>query len=322
MSRLVIISLALGLLGCWGPTAEGRLTCGPAGECPSGWYCHTGNRCWSTPADAAEPSDANLPEDASDPEGGPTVVYVLSGVEAPAPVDMTLPGFDLDRAPGGVEGRCDSAPADFTSSVIGAPNVDNQFGARLVGLLGGMLDGGFGGAFRAANAVGLHYVLLRLTDVDSYVADERVGVEFVVAALAGARPPMLDASGGLARGQEFDNAHVLGSSEAAIVGGRVFGSLPRLPLRFQRNLDTSFELVLHDGRWAADITADDLTRGELGGRLVPSELVDALEVFGLGFDEATVRGVASPDLLPNADGSTCEGISAGLAFSAVSGTLR
>lgn len=101
-----LFAMALVLVGCWGAPAEGRLTCGPAGECPAGWYCHTGNRCWSTPADGGT-GDVGSGDGGPGPDAGPgpacgngadddpslaEVRAVLGGVEA-----FTLPRREVSR---------------------------------------------------------------------------------------------------------------------------------------------------------------------------------------------------------------------------------
>jgi hypothetical protein len=61
MARFGLLVALAWLAACWSPPAEGRLRCGPSGECPGGWFCRDDGLCWST----AEP-DAGR-GDASDP---------------------------------------------------------------------------------------------------------------------------------------------------------------------------------------------------------------------------------------------------------------
>jgi hypothetical protein len=328
MSRLFATSLALVVFGCWGPPAEGRLTCGPAGECPSGWYCHTGNRCWSTPADAhvdapRDATSADVPTDAfDDPGDGMTVAYVVSRLDAPEPTAMMVPGFDLDGAPGMTGSRCDERAPDLTSSVTGAPNVDNQLGANFAPILDAAITGGFAVGVRRRIATGSYLIVLQLTDVDDYTSDGRVGALFVRAGLpAGTSTPMLDGVGELSPGQAFDQRGVFWRGDLAIVDGRVSWSSEALPLELDRGDGVQAGFILRDVRWAADVSASGLTRGEIGGRIDFRDLVAFTAESGLGVDEMTVRGIAMPDLVPNSDGSRCDGVSAGFSFSAVSAML-
>lgn len=70
--------LGLGLIvgACSPPIPEGRFACDQDGDCPSGWFCRTDQRCYSTltPADAAVDSGPRDPgsDDAGVGDSGPS----------------------------------------------------------------------------------------------------------------------------------------------------------------------------------------------------------------------------------------------------------
>lgn len=87
------------LSSCWRAPAEGRLACGPAGECPTGWYCHSTNLCWSTPESGF---DGGL-DGATD-----------AGIDAPRPdvPDRDVPILDAPVDAPAIPDRCGNATVD------------------------------------------------------------------------------------------------------------------------------------------------------------------------------------------------------------------
>lgn len=61
MARFGLLVALAWLAACWSPPAEGRLRCGPSGECPGGWFCRDDGLCWSTAEPDAGRGDATDP---------------------------------------------------------------------------------------------------------------------------------------------------------------------------------------------------------------------------------------------------------------------
>jgi hypothetical protein len=258
-----------------------------------------------------------------DPPGGPTVIYVVNTADVPeVDAENRAPGFDLDGAPGAAAtDRCDDA-IDYTSPVTGAANVDNQLSANVIGLVAGMLMGGVPGAIEEQIAAGTFLLMMEVSDVDSFNNDSSVSVRLILGALpAGMTMAMVGADGRLTPGQSFTSMTVLATiPEAEINGGRIEIASDSLPLSLDV-MGMSLTLTLRQARIAADISATGLSRGEIGAQLSVADIVSLAMMFGLGVDEMTIRGVAQPDLMPNADGSVCDAISAGLTFEATTAML-
>jgi len=252
------------------------------------------------------------------PDDGDTVTYIVSTADVPeVNADDEAPGFDLDGAPGvAASDRCDDA-LDYTSPITGAANVDNQLSANVIGLLGGMLDGGVTGAIEEQIAAGTFLLLMEVNDIDSYTNDGSVNVRLILGQLpAGTTMAMVGADGRLTAGQTFESMTVLAEIDGAeIDGGRFEVAADTLPLSLAVD-GMDLTLTLNEARIAANISETGLSDGEIGAQLAVSDLVNLANMFGLGVDEMTIRGVAQPDLDPNADGSVCNAISAGLTFEA------
>lgn len=253
-----------------------------------------------------------------DPNDGETVTYIVSTADVPeVNAAEEAPGFDLDGLPGvAATDRCDDA-VDYTSPITGAANVDNQLSANVIGLLGGMLKSGVTGAIEEQIAAGTFLLLMEVNDIDSYTNDGSVSVRLILGALpAGTTMAMVGADGRLTAGQTFTSMTVLAEIDGAeIDGGRFEVAADSLPLSLAVD-GMDLTLTLNEARIAANISETGLSDGEIGAQLAVSDLVNLANMFGLGVDEMTIRGVAQPDLDPNADGSVCNAISAGLTFEA------
>lgn len=253
---------------------------------------------------------------------GATYTYIVNTADVPE-ADMTtgrIPGFNLDGVDSsGASDRCDDAP-DFVSSVSGAAGVDNQLGGNVIGLLGDMLGpDGVQGAVREQIAAGSFLLLLEVSDVESFNNDPDVSVRLILGAFAGTI--MLDGDGLVAPGQTFTSMSVLATiPSAAIVGGRLTVEAPSLPLTLDVD-GNSITLNLVEARVGGTISATGMTDGEIGAQISVAEIVTLGEMLAPGtITEDLVRSVALPDLDPNADGTVCDAISAGLTFAATTAT--
>jgi hypothetical protein len=253
-----------------------------------------------------------------DPNDGDTVTFIVSTADVPeVNADDEAPGFDLDGAPGvAATDRCDDE-FDYTSPITGAANVDNQLSANVIGLLGGMLDGGVTGAIEEQIAAGTFLLLMEVNDIDSYTNDGSVSVRLILGQLpAGTTMAMVGADGRLIPGQSFESMTVLADIDGAEIGGGRFEvAADSLPLSLAVD-GMDLTLTLNEARIAANISETGLRDGEIGAQLAVSDLVNLANMFGLDIDEMTIRNIARPDLDPNADGSVCNAISAGLTFEA------
>jgi hypothetical protein len=254
----------------------------------------------------------------TDRTDGMTVTYVVSTADVPeVSADNEAPGFDLDGAPGtAATDACNDAP-DFTSPITGAANVDNQLSANVIGLLAGMLDMGVAGAIEEQIAAGSFLLMMEVVDIDAFTNDTNVDVRIILGQLpAGTTMAMVGADGRLTPGQTFEQMTVLATiTGAEISGGRIEVAADSLPISLAVD-GMNLTLTLRQARIAADISMGGLARGEIGAQLSVTDIVTLAAMFGLGVDEMTIRGVAQPDLDPNADGSICNAISAGLTFEA------
>lgn len=257
---------------------------------------------------------------------GETRTYLLSAADVPA-VDMsagTAVGFNLDGmvTAGGGESCVDAAP-DFTSPE-GEAGVDNQFAAVLLPALSELADIDDVGALIAEQiADGSLLLMIQIDDDD----DDRGGagepvdsvqVSLYLGELPTGATVMVDGSGRPTAGQDFDRGMSLGTTvTGTIEDGRLRLEADTLPLSFDID-GTIATLTLSEVRMEGNITADTITNGVIGAQITVASIVELGELIMPGVvTEELVRGFADPDLAPNADGSICDAISAGLTFASV-----
>jgi hypothetical protein len=245
---------------------------------------------------------------------GVTYSYVLTTADLPAADPLGhLVGFDLDALPGtGAGMRCDDA-LDFVSPISGATDVDNQLAASV---LPDRPD--VRALFEAEAAAGRTLLVLEVADIDSFTRDESIAVRVISARLGpGTEAPLLE-GGRLSSEQTF----VMGSvvtlvTEARIVNHRLEMRADALPLSLSIGAPASpVSFTMRDAVLSATIDAFGLHDGELGARISVADLVALASAFDTAATEETIRAALSPDLSPNADGTECDGVSAGLTFEA------
>lgn len=276
-----------------------------------------------------------------------THTYVISQLAVPDPGTGTpaqAPGFDLDMQGSDVNStRCDLVQLDYAWSQTNATNVDNQLvgqiKAAIEGALSTNVDCAVNDVFRDGNL----FVVATVSDINSFTADSSVSVDLVVAQLAagatyesvmGANIECGTTSSpdptplfSVAAGQSFTTMQAIATDVAGtIVDGRLSITTPTLPISLTFEMDgtpTAFALTLTNARLSAQISAEGLTNGVLGGGLQVQELVDLATEINPSAGPVAGGVLASfADLSPNADGSECAAISAGLTFSAVGATLN
>lgn len=279
MKRCTWIAALAALVGCETPVFPCGLTDGVSADCPS---------------------------------QGEIVTYVLRTVDLPAPdLRGRTVGFDLDGAPGTGGARCDDA-VDFTSSITGAPDVDNQLAAHPSAIIDAT---DLSTLVESQIAAGELLVVLEVSDIDSYDDDPSVSVRLMTATLPRDTPmAMVGADGRLTQGQTFFPGTTIATfPEAAIVDSRLELSFERLPLSLFLGPGAS-ALTLEGARLSAEVRPTDLVHGELGGAIPVADLVAFTEALGSPLTEAEIRAAFLPDLDPSADGATCGAISAGFSF--------
>lgn len=267
-----------------------------------------------------------------------TLVYVVSGLDIPAPIDGATAGFDLDHASSdGTGDDCVGRARDFTSLVSGATGVDNQF-ALAVPVLETELPDGVAGMFGAEIAAGSYLLVMEVT-TSSLREDQQVEVHLYLAETAGPAcdathtcPPgsmcLGDATSGrcgprieggvIVAGQTLLAAMDIGTVPATITGSRIELDVDGLPLRMLLG-DADIELRLVDAHISADITAAHLSNGEIGGTITVENLIEEAGSSGI---IAPDPGTSFADLGPNADGTSCSGVSIGLTFEAVEAAVE
>jgi hypothetical protein len=254
-------------------------------------------------------------------------------------------GLDLDGMVGGDPSRpCTTAP-DLVSAVSGHEGVDNQMQPHWA-MLAVSNEDGVDGAYRDLIEGGTWLVVVTIDDLNSYNNDDaiRVGLR-VVRTLDGSLPLPSDACAahadaesciadtwsacswsaahascsGIAAGQTFATVQDLGTFTGTIVGGRLLaGTSGELPIAIPAPANDTARI--HDVQITAHVTQDALIGAELGGTYLVHDVLDLAGMFG-GGDLATVESWSMPDLLPDATGAHCAGISVGFAFGAIAAVV-
>ena len=129
---------------------------------------------------------------------------------------------------------------------------------------------------------------------------------------------MASACSGIAGGQTFAMLTDLGTVNGSITGGQISAITDTLPLSFAA-MGQTITLTLHSVQFGGHITATNITNGEFGAQILIAELMQVVADLGFSID---VTSFVSPDLMPNADGSTCAALSAGMGYAAISATLE
>jgi hypothetical protein len=285
---------------------------------------------------------AGCPSNTTPDDPEVTNVYILSGGDIPEPTsDGFAVGFNLDgMVSDGTGADCVGMAPDFTSSISGADGVDNQL-AGVVGLLAGELPDGVAGALREQIALGTFLLVMEVTSngirndssasVHLYLGQAMNGMCDNAAMMCPANSlcpedaavgmempcgPTTDAGGIIEADQEFTMTMDIATVPATITNGHLLIELPSLPLTLVIS-GNMLELNLLNANVGADISDATLTNGEIGAEVTVQNILDVAAVAGFDITEELIRTVAGPDLMPSADGTTCNSISAGLSFEAV-----
>ena len=247
--------------------------------------------------------------------GGAVFAFLVRSLTTFAPGDggLSFHGFDLDgRASDG------SAPEDCgvsdETSPDGRTGIDNA--------IGGLWGEDFSSLFNQSYARGISPIVIRLSGVDDFDSDDCVDVEWSGGQWVGAAvdPASPQAAGQLLR-QDRPTSRLLG---ARIENGRLLADGDgTIALRAEHEGVEGvhrLDLPLALSRISFAASAEQLTQGELGGRLDPQDVYRAYQsVFGSLVTRDQVASILRPDL-PSGQ-SRCALLSAGYGFEAVGVTI-
>jgi hypothetical protein len=263
-----------------------------------------------------------------------SVTYIVGEISIPSmpsgAMSNITPGFNLDDkvSVDGGAGNCEDFIQDFVNEQ-GETGVDNQLVGSLIGLLSGFVsDLDVQATVDEQISTGALLLAVRVNDIESFETDpDGVTLDLFLVDPAGcAMSPCAPMGGTVSADQmwamQAGPALATGLS-ATIEGGVLSGGPLDLPLSFEAS-GMTIDLVIRDARVGGDISEDGMANGNIGGELRIDDIVALAEMIMPGIGE-TARGILtdSADLSPSsADPMTCESISAGIGFSAVSGTLE
>ena len=247
--------------------------------------------------------------------GGAVFAFLVRSLATFARGDggLSFHGFDLDgrASDGSVPEDC--GVSDETSP-DGRTGIDNA--------IGGLWGEDFAGLFNHSYARGISPIVIRLSGVDDFDSDDCVDVEWSGGQWVGAAvdPASPQAAGQLLRqdrpinrlpGARIENGRLLADGDGAIA------------LRAQHEgpegvRSLTWPLALSRISFAA--SAEQLTQGEVGGRVDPEDVYRAYQsVYGSIFPRELIATVLRLDL-PSGQ-SRCALLSAGYGFEAVGVTV-
>jgi hypothetical protein len=263
-----------------------------------------------------------------------SVTYIVGEISIPdmpsgAMANIT-PGFNLDDkvSTDGGAGNCEDFIQDYVNEQ-GETGVDNQLVGSLIGLLSGFVsDLDVQMTVDEQISTGALLLAVRVNDIESFETDpDGVTLDLFLVDPAGCMMSPCAPTGGTVSADQMwamQAGPALATGLAATIEGGVLSGGPLdLPLSFEAG-GMTIDLVIRDARVGGDISEDGMENGNIGGELRIDDIVMLADMIMPGIGE-TARGILtdSADLSPSsADPMTCESISAGIGFSAVTGTLE
>lgn len=249
--------------------------------------------------------------------------YIVGAITIPeAPDAMNrVPGFNLDATDsmdGGGDGCVGSNP-DYTS-LTGEAGVDNLFVGSLVSTIQTLGDINVQTSVNEQIASGSLLLAMRVNDINSFANDSSVTLDLFLVKQGDCAGETCPVVGGVMAGGAWtqrDAAYATGVS-GSITAGSLRATVPSLPLNFTAS-GTMVNLTIQNANIGATITEGGLATGQIGGGIAFSQLVTIAMMLEDSLTEETLRSVVDADLNPRAaDANTCDGISVGLGFTAVS----
>jgi hypothetical protein len=256
-----------------------------------------------------------------------TRTYVLSTISIPEVMGSgaaaTAAGFNLDgMVSTGTGSTCVDLTPDYLSlNDPGETGVDNAL-AGLVPTLEMLIGGeGLDATLQEQITEGTLLIMMQVRDINSFTNDSSIQVQLYLGSVPGGGAPGITGST-LTPGQAFTGMPVGTVQTGSIVSGRMRVSTPLLTIGI--NTDSlMLDLNIRSAQVRATIRTDSLSNGAIGGALRVEEIADAAEAIMPGL-RATVLSVLGgvADLEPQAaDPLTCDSLSTGILFTAVSATL-
>ncbi|MDQ3032086.1 MAG: hypothetical protein M3Y87_06695 [Myxococcota bacterium] len=259
-----------------------------------------------------------------EPELNETQIYVISNISIPEVMGSgaaaTAAGFNLDgMVSTGAGTTCVELTPDYMSSNDpGEEGVDNGL-ANLVPTIEMLLGDGetLDQTLQRQITEGDLLLMMRIEDIDSYNNDSSVSVQLLFGTVPGGGAPMVSGSS-LAPGQTFEAMELGAPVTGSIVSGRLRVNTDLLTLSINTG-EFMLPLNIRNAQIRANITADALVNGAIGGSLRVMEIADAAEMIMPGL-RATVLSVLGgvADMEPQAgDPTMCDALSTGILFGAV-----
>ena len=249
-----------------------------------------------------------------------THTYVISTISIPEATGTMAAGFNLDGMVSTGEGTtCVDLSPDYTSTNDMEEGTDNGLASllpTLAMLVGGPLDE----TLQAQIVDGSFLLLMEVSDINGFNNDDSVMVQLYIGSVPGGGAPMI-AGATLAPGQAFDGMAIGTPQTGSITGGRLTVATPLLTLAIDTG-DFMIDLPIRTAQIRADISATGLGNGAIGGSLRVEDIATAAEMI-MPFLGYTVRGGLGgvADRQPQAaDPTTCDALSVGILFNAVSAT--
>jgi hypothetical protein len=129
---------------------------------------------------------------------------------------------------------------------------------------------------------------------------------------------MASACSGIAPMQTFHMLQSLGMVSGSITGGQISATVDSLPLSFAA-MGQTITLTLHNVQFGGRITATNITNGQFGAKISIAELMQTVADLGFSID---ITSFVMPDINLLGSGTTCDAISAGMAYDGIAATLN
>lgn len=261
-----------------------------------------------------------------------TMTYIVDTITIPpsptGPMMNITPGFNLDdkvSVEGGA-GNCEDAIGDYVNDQ-GDTGIDNQLVGILISTLMGFIsDLDVQAEVDTQISSGSLLLAVRVNDINSYTSDSSVTLDLFLVDPAGCAMSPCAPTGGVtadAMWVQQAGAPLAMGLPATIADGVLSGGPIDLPLSFEASGEM-ITLTIRDATVGGDISESGMENGAIGGELRIDDVVMLAEMIMPGIGE-TARGLLEMygDLSPStADPLVCDSISAGIAFTAVPGTVE
>ncbi|MCS6857094.1 MAG: hypothetical protein NZM37_05235 [Sandaracinaceae bacterium] len=246
------------------------------------------------------------------------------------------PGVDLDNKVTSTANtnapNCTDRHQDYVND-RNEMGVDNQLVGTLLGLIRGVASN-FDAEMEIRNRIASGDLLIgvHVKDINSFQSDDSVKVDVFLVDAASCNMSPCPPMGGMVQANQMWKRRMGTMAFASDVSGRIQGGALtagplNLPLSFsfmREGMMINIRLTIQNAKLVADISENGLMRGNLGGGVSIMEILQIAEMImpgSSGIVEGPLRDNADLDPDPSNMGN-CRAVSAGIGFSAVSGTLQ